>query len=196
MNSSVRRLARGSGLAAIAVAFAGILAAAATDPGFSWVDGALSDLGVAADATALLFNYGLGLGGALGVPFAWWYWTAAETAAGRAAAVAFAAASVCMAGVGAFPSDTSLHAPVAVGFYLLGTYALALDATDAALAGDARRAVAWFWAALAHLTFWLAWLGVLAATNVEGIAVPETVGALAVAAWVVTTTRRTRPRRG
>jgi len=181
-------------VAAVAVSFAGILAAVATDPGFSWVGSALSDLGVASDETALLFNYGLLAGGALGVPFAAWYWSVAATRAGRLAAVTFGAASVCMAGVGAFPSDTDLHAPVAVGFYLLGTVALALDASDAVLAGDAHRALVWLWVALAHLLFWFVWLGLMAATGIEGIAIPETVGALAVGAWVVTTARRTRRR--
>jgi len=50
-------VARAAGVAAVAVAFAGILAAVASAPWFSWASNALSDLGVAGGLTATLFNY-------------------------------------------------------------------------------------------------------------------------------------------
>lgn len=187
------RVGAGAGVAAVAVSLAGILAAVASAPWFSWTANALSDLGVAGGLTAALFNYSLLAGGALGVPFAAWVAAGSDSRFGTAAGVVFGAASVCLAGVGAFPSDTSLHAPAAIGFFLLLTYALALDGSAAVLAGARRRALALWWGVLGHVTAWLAWAGAAAATGVDGLALPELAGALLLAAWVVTTARR-RPR--
>ena len=156
------------------------------------MDSALSDLGVTEDATALLFNGSLIAAGALALPFAWWYTARTETRAGTAAGVVFAASAVCMAGVGAFPSDTALHLPMAVGFYLSLTYALALDASDAVLVGDRWRALTWFWAVLGHVSLWLLWAVVAAVWSLSALAVPEAGGALVLAAWVVTTARERR----
>jgi hypothetical membrane protein len=52
------------------LAFALIFSAIASYPEFSWVDNALSDLGIVEGITALLFNSGLLIGGALCFIFA------------------------------------------------------------------------------------------------------------------------------
>lgn len=183
-------VARASGVAAVAVAFAGILAAVASAPWFSWASNALSDLGVAGGLTATLFNYSLVAAGVLALPFAWWLATTADSRFGVLTAAGFAVTGGCMAGVGLFPSDTSLHFPVAAGTYLGLTYTLALDASDAVVAGAPRRALAGLWGALGHLTMWLLWAVAGPAVGISGLALPEVGGALLLAAWVVATARR------
>ena len=182
--------ARASGVAAVTVAFAGILAAVASAPWFSWASNALSDLGVAGGLTAALFNYSLIAGGVLSLPFAWWLATTADSRFGVLTAVGFAATGVCMAGVGLFPSDTSLHFPAAAGTYLGLTYTLALDASDAVVARAPRRALAGIWGALGHLTMWIAWAVVGPSAGIPGLALPEVAGALVLAVWVVGTARQ------
>ena len=182
--------ARATGVAAVVVALAGILAAVASAPWFSWASNALSDLGVAGGLTAALFNYSLVAAGALALPFAWWLAATAGSRAGVFTAVGFAATGACMAGVGLFPSDTALHFPAAAGTYLGLTYTLALDASDAVLAGDRRRALAGLWGALGHVTTWVAWAVAGAAVGVPGLALPEAAGALLLSVWVVATARR------
>jgi hypothetical membrane protein len=188
-SNTFARVGAGAGVAAVVVSLAGILAAVASAPWFSWTANALSDLGVAGGHTETLFNYALLAGGVLGVPYAAWVAASARSRFGTAAGVVFAAASVCLAGVGAFPSDTSLHAPAAIGFFLLLTYALALDGSAAVVAGARRRALGLWWGVLGHVTAWLLW----AASGIEGLALPEMAGSLLLAAWVATTVRR-RPR--
>lgn len=193
-SDTLPRVARASGVASVAVAFAGILAAAASAPWFSWTTNALSDLGVAGGLTAGLFNYSLVAAGALALPFAWWLAATAASRVGVLTAVGFAATGACMAGVGLFPSDTALHYPVAAGTYLGLTYTLALDASDAAVAGAARRALAGIWGALGHLTMWIVWAVAGSAVGVSGLALPEVGGSLLLAAWVTVTARcRSQP---
>jgi len=182
--------ARASGVVAVAVAFAGILAAVASAPWFSWASNALSDLGVAGGLTAALFNYSLLAAGVLALPFAWWLAATADSRFGVLTAAGFAVTGACMAGVGLFPSDTSLHFPMAAGTYLGLTYTLALDASDAVLAGVGRRALAGLWGALGHVTMWLVWAVAGPAVGVDGLALPEVAGALLLSAWVVATARR------
>ena len=52
------------------VAFVCIFLAIVSAPGFSWAESALSDLGVVAGVTSVLFNYGLIVSGILGFIFA------------------------------------------------------------------------------------------------------------------------------
>nr|WP_272904844.1 DUF998 domain-containing protein [Halobacterium sp. TGN-42-S1] len=181
-----------SGVAAVTVAFVGILTAVASAPWFSWASNALSDLGVAGGLTAALFNYSLTAAGVVALPFTWWLAATARSRFDYAAAVGFAVTAVCMAGVGLFPSDTALHAPAAIGTYLGLTYTLALDASAAVVVGEARRALAGLWGALGHVTAWLVWAAAGPAVGVDGLALPEVAGALLLSAWVVGTAR-TRP---
>lgn len=165
---------RAAGAASPAVALGGILLATALDPTFSWTTDALSDLGVRAPS-ALAFNGALIAGGLLGLPYAHLLFERAD----RAVAVAFGVGSLCLAGVGLFPSGTALHAPVAVGFYLLATVALAGDGVARRDESTGRLTLA---LAAGHVLSWTTWgAGLWPAT---GLALPEFVGALIVAAWV------------
>lgn len=177
-----RAVARTAGFAAPVLALAAILLATAVSPTFSWRTSALSDLGVS-PSTGLLFNGGLLVGAALALPYGSLLRRDARGAPTsvwrRLTAVAFVLAAVSMGLVGVFVSGHSLHFPVAAAFYLLVTLTLALD-------GAARRATTTGAASLTlaavHVVVWAGWIvGVVPG----GLAVPETVGAFAFAAWML-----------
>lgn len=176
-----RRVAAVSGAGAMTAALGGIVVAIALAPWFSMTANALSDLGVAGRAAvAAAFNGGLLLGGAVALAYAWVLWTAAETRGARVVAVEFAAAALLMAGVGAFPSGTSLHFPVALGLYLVLTLVLATDGAVRRATTAGRLALV---AAGIHLGQW--WLWIAGLRLGPGLAIPELVGALLLAAWVL-----------
>jgi hypothetical membrane protein len=166
-------LARLAGAAGSAVALGGILLATAVSPTFSWTASALSDLGVAAP-TALLFNGGLVLGGLLALGYTGALWRSA-----RPVAVVYALCACALVGVGAFPSDTAPHVPAAVAFFALLAATLALDGLRRRTTATGRASLL---LAAVSVAAWPLWF----ATGLgSGVAVPELVGALSLAAWVV-----------
>lgn len=180
-----------AGPAAVLVSIVAILGATVVSPTFAWTASALSDLGAAGAPTAPLFNGGLVATGLLAVGFVPALWAGAESLPERGGAVAFGLASVALAGVGLFPIGTDPHVPAAVGFYLLVAATLVLWGTGRLLAGDRRRAAFALGLAVAELGAWVVW----AATGEffrPGLALPETVGAVAFGAWTVATARRLR----
>ena len=185
---TARRVGTWFGVAALAVSFAGIVVAIALAPWFSPTANALSDLGVRGQASAPAFNYGLIAGGALGVGFAARLWPDAPGRVGRAGVGVLAASFLSLALIGAFPTPHPYHFPVATGFYALFTYGLFLYGSAGALAGRVRAGLLAVWLGIAHATAWIGW----AIAGAEGLAIPETVGALLLGIWVVVTTRRLR----
>ena len=166
-------LARLAGAAGSAVALGGILLATAVSPTFSWSESALSDLGVAAP-TALLFNGGLVLGGLLALGYA-----GALRRSARPVAVVYALCACSLVGVGAFPSDTAAHVPVAVAFFVLLAATLALDGVRRRATTTGRASLLLAAVSVAAWPLWfLADIG-------PGVAVPELLGALSLATWVV-----------
>ncbi|UIO99306.1 DUF998 domain-containing protein [Halobaculum sp. CBA1158] len=176
-----RRVAAIAGVASTVPSLGGIALAVALAPWFAWRANALSDLGVAGDpAVATAFNGGLIVGGIAGVAYAWALWTDAPDRAGRLVAALFAVTTLSMAGVGAFPSDTAAHAPVAVAFFLVLTATLGIDGLRRRETLVGRLLVV---SPVVHLGAWWAWLAALDLG--DGIAIPELVGALLLAAWVL-----------
>ncbi|WP_224269465.1 DUF998 domain-containing protein [Haloprofundus salinisoli] len=172
-------LARRTGRVAPVVTLGSILTAAAVAAWFSWPRDALSELGVD-PATALLFNGGLILGALLALPYAVPLWAAATTHAARLVAALFALTAVAMGLVGVFPMETPPHFPVAVAFYLLLTATLGADGVVRRRARTGRLSLA---LAVAHLLSWAAWAA--GRFPGPGLALPETVGAVMLAAWVL-----------
>jgi hypothetical membrane protein len=179
-------------ISAVGTPFAIVLATLLA-PWFSWSGNALSDLGVA-PRTALLFNGALIGGGLLALPFAWLLWTTADgesmtadserTTAHevieRVRSTLFALAAITLGGVGAFPSDTALHFPVAVSFFLLLTATLLVDGLARWRERTGQFAVV---AAAGHVLAWVLWgQGIRPG---PGLALPEFVGALALSGWIV-----------
>jgi hypothetical membrane protein len=172
-------LARLFGHAAPVVTLGAILLATAVSDSFTWTDSALSDLGVTT-GTALLFNGGLVVGGLLALPYAYALWIAARSVFGRLTAIAFALAATAMGLVGVFVSGHPLHLPVALSFYLLVTVTLVFDGLARRAAWEGRLAAL---LGVAHFVGWVLW--VAGSRFGTGLAVPETVGALVFALWVL-----------
>jgi hypothetical membrane protein len=200
---SSRRLffARLTGGVAAVVALGGIgLAVTLAPPGaFSWTGSNLSDLGTT-PGVSLLFNGGLVAGGLLGLPYAValsWQPTGRAPEGGRSGSTPEATPRVVTAGtyavtvlllalVGLFPAGTAVHTPAAIGFFLGVTLLLGWDGVRrsslVASGPRDRRQLWWLPIALAvvHVLVWVAWI----VGGTDGLAIPETVGALAFAAWV------------
>ncbi len=172
--------ARAAGGLAIVAALGGILLATALDPGFSWTGDALSDLGVR-EPSALAFNGGLVVGGLFGVGYAIGLWRLADGRLARLAALLFAGSMIAMAGVGAFVSGHPLHLPAALGFYLAVTAVFVVDGLDRRDASTGRTTLG---LAPIHVLAWVTWLAGLW-PGVSGLALPELVGAVLFAAWVL-----------
>lgn len=188
----LRRVMVWSGVASSLVGFLTTLSATSLSPTFSWTTNALSDLGAAEAATPWLFNGGLIVAGAIALPFAWVLFDTARHGLERVGAAAFAGSVFGLALVGAFPTGTALHAPVAVAYFLLFTLAMWLHGSGAALVGDVRRGLVAIWLGIGHLLAWLVWV----ASGVAGIAIPELAGSAILFAWVVQTTRWVRSATG
>ena len=176
--TATARRARLLGAVATLLALGGIAAAVRLDPTFSWTSDALSDLGVR-EPSAVVFKWGLILGGAVGAGYTVELRRALDSAVAALRAAVFALAMVAMAGVGAFDLTEPLHGPAAVGFYGLVTLAFAVD-------GVARRGTTTGKLALAFVPVHVAVWATYAAGwwPVTGLALPELPGALALAAWV------------
>lgn len=174
-----RSEARLAGVVAVAVAIGSVMLATALSPTFRWTHSALSDMGVT-PASAWLFNGGLVVGALLGLPYVWALGSEVTDRLSILRAGTFLVAILTMGGVGLFPSDHSLHFPMAAAFYAFATLTLLVDGVArfrtrtgkaALLAGILVPGVWPIWA------FWLH-LG-------PGIAVPEFVGAALLSVWVV-----------
>lgn len=193
MRERLWRVATYTGVAGAAVAFGAIAVAVALAPWFSISANALSDLGQRSARSAPVFTWGLVLAGALGAVFVVRLAAAETGRVRRIAQVVLFAAMSALAGIGLVPVDHSsgLHTPVSVTFFLALTYGLALDGTASVLAGRRRTGLGFVWLAFANATGWLVYALVAGQASV-GVALPELVGAVALAAWAVTKTRRVR----
>lgn len=178
-NRSRRRLARLSGPVAAAVTIGSILLATGLSATFRWETSALSDLGTVG-ATSWLFNGGLVLGCLLGLPYGWALWTAAADRLGSIRAGAFVAALLSMAGVGLFPAGETLHVPFAVAFFLLSALTLVVDGVARFRLPTGKLSLG---AGITSPAAWPVWL--LLVVPGGGIAVPEFVGAVLFAVWII-----------
>lgn len=182
--ATYRRLASWTGLAGALLGVSTTLLATLASPSFSWTGSALSDLGAPGAPTAWLFDGGLVVAGLVALPFAWPLLASARHVAERLGAVAYAGAVVALALVGAFPTGTALHVPLAVGYFGLLTSALWIHGTGAVLAGDPGRGLAAVWLGIGHVLAWAGWL----AAGPDGVAIPELFGSAVLVAWLAWTT--------
>lgn len=189
--NGVARGERAAGVLAPVVALSAIFAATLLSPTFTWTGDPLSYLGSEGQPTRSLFNDGLVAGGLLSLPFAHYLARTADDRLQRAGAVAFALTGLAMALVGVFPMGTDPHFPAAVAFYLLLSVTLWLHGAGTLRAGGGRRWAGWIAVALGTLNVvtWTVYVAVLAGTGLS-LAIPETVGALALGAWTAGTALR------
>lgn len=194
MRGRLRRATTYAGVAGGVVAFGAIAVAVALAPWFSLTGDALSDLGRPSARSAPVFNGGLVAAGALGAAFVARLAAAERGRVRRVGQVVLLGAMAALASIGLVPVDhpSGLHTPVSVAFFVTLTYGVALDGTASVLVGRRRVGLVFVWLAFANATGWLVYTLVAAGGSTPGVALPELVGAAALAAWVVVKTRRLR----
>jgi hypothetical membrane protein len=172
------------GFLAPVLAFAFILLAVASHPQFSWLDNALSDLGVVSGVTAVLFNSGLIGSGILCFIFATGLFVfLGERALGRTGAFVLVLASLALVAIGVFPESVrSVHYFVSVAFFVLLPVSMLFIVGAFWLMGQVRMAVLTFLAAVVAAAPWVLLFSV---RYVSGVAIPEFVSGLAGAVWAV-----------
>lgn len=174
----------------IALTLGSILLSAALSPSFSWQSNALSNLGVTTtDAgtrtTALLFNGGLVAGGALGAGFAAASYRRLTNRQDRVVAALAGSSLVSMALVGVFPQNVEgVHFAVAIGFFLLLSVTLWVDGVGRIRGRHRLGGALTVAGGTVNVLSWVLWIS-LRADPYEGVAIPEMVGALVFAAWLL-----------
>lgn len=164
------------------VAFTFILSAIASYPQFSWQNNALSDLGVVAGITSILFNTGLVLTGVLTFIFAaGLFFFFKENIFGRIGAVFLALATVFLIAIGVFNENfRPTHFIVSVAFFSL--LAIALIIFTAAFAFKRQTKLALFTLVLALIAA-AVWVLYYTISYVPNVAIPESISGLAGAIW-------------
>ena len=172
------------GFLAPILAFALIFSAVASYSEFSWVDNALSDLGVVEGVTALLFNSGLLIGGVLCFIFATGLFVfLKERTVGKIGAFTFALASLALFAIGVFPENVHpVHYLVSVTFFVLLPVSMLVIVGAFWLMRQVRMASFTLLVAVAAAAPWVLYFSIQYASNV---AVPEAVSAFAGSVWAV-----------
>jgi hypothetical membrane protein len=165
-------------------AFALIFSAIASYSQFSWVDNALSDLGVVEGVTAVLFNSGLLIGGALCFVFATGLLVfLKERTVGKIGAFMFILASLALFAIGVFPENVRpVHYFVSVMFFVLLPISMLVIVGGFWLMRQVRMAVFTLLVAVVAAAPWVLYFSI---HYVSGVAVPEAVSAFAGSVWAV-----------
>ncbi len=172
------------GIVTPVVAFTCILLAIAYSPLFSWTGNALSDLGVQSGLTPILFNYGLAVSGVLAFVFAFGLFKFLKTSiSGRVGAFFFVIAALALIAIGAFNENYSpTHWYVSLTFFVFSPLSMLLLLVAFLRLKQLKTGAFTFLTAMVAAVPWVAYFAV---QYVEGVAIPETVSALAVSAWAV-----------
>jgi len=184
-NTGKQRFGAATGIFAPILAFTCILTAIASYPAFSWTNNALSDLGVVAGITGLLFNFGLVATGLLALNFAVFglYGYLGKAWVGKIGAVAFAAATIALIAIGVFNEHYSgTHYEVSVSFFTLMPISMFIITCAFLLAHQGRMALFTFSTGIAAA---LPWILLFALKYVPNVAIPEFVSGIIVSAWTI-----------
>lgn len=172
------------GVFAPIVAFGCILVSIEYATNFSWTDNALSDLGVMANPTSTLFNLGLIVGGILAIVFAsglFVFFSGRLT--GRFGTVLFLLDALALTAIGIFPESSGpMHLYASVVFFAL--FPLAMFFMAAAFVLASKNAMAWF-TFLVSVFSAVVWISEFWAHYLPGVAIPETLSALAASLWAL-----------
>ena len=173
------------GIFAPILAFTCILIAVASYPSFSWTSSALSDLGVIAGITGLLFNFGLCASGLLALNFAVFgvYAYLGKTWVGKIGAAVFAAATVALIAIGVFnESYSGTHYAVSAAFFVLIPISMFIITYAFLLTHLGRMALFTVSTGIAAA---LPWILLFAFNYVPNVAILEFVSGLIVSAWTI-----------
>jgi hypothetical membrane protein len=177
------------------VAFTCIFLAVASAPEFSWVDNALSDLGVMSGVTAAVFNYGLITSGILGFIFATNLFRVMRVFEilsadgkphllfyrGLVGALFFSLACLALVAIGVFPENVRyLHYFASVAFFVLLIGALG----SLGIGFWQVRQKSWaVFTLLLGVVAAAPWLLLFVVRYVSGVAIPELIAAVAGGLW-------------
>ena len=182
--SSLQLVGEAGGIVAPVLAFTCILAAVASYSAFSWTDNALSDLGVISGVTGPVFNFGLYASGLFVLKFAaFGLFKYLGSWVGKIGALAFAATSLALMGIGFFPENAApYHYLFSVAFFVLLPISLLIITAAFALKRQTKIALFTLLTAVAAATPWILYFTI---HYVPGVAIPEFASALAGSVWTV-----------
>lgn len=177
---SVEAIGHVLGVVAVFVGITGLMLSIGIAEDFSVRQDALSDLGDPAYEFAWVFNLPLVIAGSLAAIFFATLINRFDHQLQRAGAALMSISGIALAAVGLFPLGHVLHVPVAVLFFVGLTLGILIAGLGDRQEGRGRRAKVAFNLVLLHLLVW--GFGVV---TLEGIALPELVGALLYAIWIL-----------
>jgi hypothetical membrane protein len=171
------------GVLALIIAFVFILSAIASYSQFSWLDNALSDLGVVEGVTAVLFNLGLILSGVLTLIFGLGLFTLLRNKVlGFAGTLILAVDALALALIGIFPESAKpMHYYASVAFFVLFPMSMLLICAEFLSSSRTKMGLFTFVTAAFAAIVWTVQFTV---RPVPGVAIPETLSALAALAWI------------
>lgn len=153
-------------------------------PPFSWTENALSDLGVQAGVTAILFNSSLIIGGTLMLIFAFGlYLHLHEKILGKIGAFISILDAIALGAIGVFPENMKpYHYYASVAFFVLFPLSMFFITVALLQIGKAKAGLFTFIAALFAAVVWVIQSTIHFGPNV---AIPEALSALSAFAWLI-----------
>ncbi|MEM0488295.1 MAG: DUF998 domain-containing protein [Candidatus Bathyarchaeia archaeon] len=177
------RFSRICGIISPVFTFTCIMLAITSYPEFSWTNNALSDLGTVEGFTGTIFNLGLLTGGFLALIFALGLFIIQKNILGKLGSLVFALAAISLSMIGIFPENIEpIHYHVSVAFFTLAPIALIILSVAFIQAGKKKLGLFTLFMALTAAVIWIYhWTFGFGAN----VAIPETLSALALSAWVI-----------
>lgn len=166
------------------VAFGCILLSIAYAPDFSWMNSALSDLGIMPNPAAILFNSGLVVGGILAIVFASRLFSFLKgKVTGQVGIFLFLLDCLALIAIGIFSENFKpMHIYASVAFFALFPLSMFLLTAYFLLASRGRMAAFTFSVSVFAAASWIVefW-----GRYAPGVAIPETLSAIAASVWVL-----------
>jgi len=171
-----------SGIVTPIVAFTFISLAVTSYPQFSWMENALSDLGVQEGATAVLFNSGLVIGGILALVFASGLFIfLREKILGRIGAFLLVLDVLALIAIGIFPSNVKpMHHYASVAFFVLFPVSMIVLGATFLFMAEVKMGLFTFLVAMVVAVVWMIQWTIRFGSDV---AIPETLSALSASTW-------------
>lgn len=172
------------GVLAPVIGFMCVLFAVASYSQFSWFDNALSDLGVVGGVTAVLFNFGLIVSGVLTFVFGLGLFAFLhKKVLGVAGVLIFILDAWALTLIGIFPESAKpMHYYASVAFFVLFPVSMFLICAEFLSSSRIKMGLLTFVSATFAAIVWIIQFTI---RPVPGVAIPETLSALAASAWVV-----------
>jgi len=189
------RISGACGILTPIMAFMSISLAINSAPEFSWMENALSDLGVMPSLTSALFNYGLIISGILGFIFATSLFRLVRFEIlsrdarlgyppnrGLGGALIFSLACLALIAIGVFPENVRfLHSFASVAFFVLLIGSLLRIGVGFLQVRKKSMAV---FTLLLGVVAAVPWLLLFLVRYVSGVAIPELISAIAGGVWI------------